>query len=262
MEGLSNFEHAAESAHLRKSYPYSPRARNKAALNTPLRVLICDDNVDIRREFAERLKKSGVKVERACSSKETLNRVGKKDFQVVILDCALSRKMDGIETAQQIQQIRPYVRFIYLTAYATPDYRHRAEAEGVPGKFIGKDSEWLDNVELATLEEVEAWKRLLKEEKILESFRGKVERIDGSVAYVTLVDNKGQESFADCDAAKLTSQGILDGMRFTCTIRERDNETVVTFEPIPKRRLSDEEWHRLCQEIEEKLGKWDARDDY
>lgn len=102
------------------------------------------------------------------------------------------------------------------------------------------------------------------EEQILELFRGKVERVDGDVAHVTLVDSKGQEAYADWDVAKVQSHGISlrEGTRFTGTIKRRNNETVVTFEPIPRRRLSDEEWQRLRQETIEALGDYDPRDDY
>lgn len=100
------------------------------------------------------------------------------------------------------------------------------------------------------------------EEKTLESFRGKVERVDGDMAHVMLVDSKEQEAYAECDAAELASQGIREGEEFTCTIKKRNGETVVTFAPIPRRRLSAEEWQQIRQETEEAIGDWDPRDDY
>ncbi|MBI1923266.1 hypothetical protein HYR99_03345 [Candidatus Poribacteria bacterium] len=103
---------------------------------------------------------------------------------------------------------------------------------------------------------------LIQKEKMLESFRGKVEGIDGDVAYVTLVDSKGQKVFADCDAAKLTSQGMAEGTDFRLTIKEQNGKTVMTFEPIPRRRLSDEKWRRLHQETLEMLGDDNPTDDY
>lgn len=99
-------------------------------------------------------------------------------------------------------------------------------------------------------------------EEVLESFIGKVDRIEGDIAYVSLVDSKEQKSYADCDAVELKSQGILESGRFICNIKKRNNETVITFEPIPRRRLSDEEWHQLHQETIENLGDYDSRDDY
>jgi len=100
------------------------------------------------------------------------------------------------------------------------------------------------------------------DEQVLESFRGKVERVDGNAAHMTLVDSKGQEAFASYDAKKLELQGILESTRFTCTIKERNGKPVVMFEPIPRQPMSDEDWRRLCQEIQEKLGDDDPEDDY
>ena len=99
-------------------------------------------------------------------------------------------------------------------------------------------------------------------ERVLESFRGKVERVDEGIAHVTLVDSKGQMIFADCDAAKLTSQGIAEATAFRLTIKEQNGKTIMTFASIPRRVLSDEEWRRLSQEILDQLGDDDPTDGY
>jgi CheY-like chemotaxis protein len=115
-------------------------------------VLIYDENVDIRRTLAESLEEVGIKVWRARSSMEVLRRVRQEDIQVVSLDCA-SGRMDSIETAQRIQQIKPEVRIIFLSAQDPADYRQRAAAAGVRLEcWIDKTRNGLDHAKRAILE--------------------------------------------------------------------------------------------------------------
>ena len=93
-------------------------------------------------------------------------------------------------------------------------------------------------------------------------FRGKVERVDGDVAYVTLTDERGRETFADCSAAELEGRGISEGKFFECRIEDRSAETVVTIDPIPERRLSRREWKDLSDRVRESLSGYDLNDDY
>ena len=86
--------------------------------------------------------------------------------------------------------------------------------------------------------------------------------MDGEVAHLTLVDSNGLQSLADYSAKELAAMGIGEGTRFTCTIKKRSHDTVVTFTPIPKRQLSSEEWRKLRQETKEKVGDYDPKDDY
>lgn len=92
--------------------------------------------------------------------------------------------------------------------------------------------------------------------------RGKVERVDGDLAYVTLNDERGRETFADCSAAELEGRGISEGQFFECRIEDRSAETVVTIDPIPERRLSRGEWKDLSDRVSESLSGYDLNDDY
>lgn len=96
----------------------------------------------------------------------------------------------------------------------------------------------------------------------LKSFSGKVERVGASVAYLTLVDEQGQEAFAEYDATELDAQGITEGTPFNCTIETRNHKTVVSFEPIAERHLSESEWNCLTKETEDALGDYEPKDDY
>ncbi len=92
--------------------------------------------------------------------------------------------------------------------------------------------------------------------------RGKVDRIDGDIAHVTLTDDHARETFADCNVAELSAHGIGDGDLFECIIQNRGRETVVTLKPVPERVLSPKEWKRISAQIEEELSDYSLADDY
>jgi hypothetical protein len=102
----------------------------------------------------------------------------------------------------------------------------------------------------------------LSEVQTIRILRGKVERVDGDLAYVTLTDERGRETFADCSAAELEGRGISEGKFFECRIEDRSAETVVTIGPIPERRLSRREWKDLSDRVRESLSGYDLNDDY
>ena len=232
-----------------------PSRVEENSLNTQPTVLICDDNVYIRREIAAAISENGtVRVRRARSAKEAVNIARKEDVQVAILDCAMS-PMDGIQANQQIRKVNPDARIIFLTAYASDsDYRRRAAEAGIRiEQWIDKDMDWLP-------ETVKAVRKAL-EVKTLASFHGKVERIENGIAYVTLVDSKERMIFATCDTDKLQAEGISEAVDFTLTVEEKNGKVTMNFQPIPRRELSDDEVRQLRQEIWEKLGDDDPNDD-
>jgi hypothetical protein len=91
---------------------------------------------------------------------------------------------------------------------------------------------------------------------------GKVERVEGRTAHVTLVDGNGRETFARADADELLRQGIAEGGRFKCRITRHGTDVVTTLEPASARSLSDEEWDRLREETTAALADLDPANDY
>ena len=67
----------------------------------------------------------------------------------------------------------------------------------------------------------------LAEERILETFDGKVERIEGKTAYVAPVDSQGNEALSACPSARLQEEGVGEGMRFTIKVTEHHGKAVI-----------------------------------
>ncbi|MCP4599339.1 MAG: response regulator [Proteobacteria bacterium] len=84
----------------------------------PDKILLVDDDVDFLETLAKRLQRRGLYVETATSGEESLEKVRKTVFHVVILDLSMPG-MDGIETLKLLQKRRPGIQVILLTGQAT-----------------------------------------------------------------------------------------------------------------------------------------------
>lgn len=86
----------------------------------PHRVLVVDDDADIRANIADILSDLGYDVTVAAEGASALQCVREDDFDVVLLDY----KMPGIDGAtlyREIKRIRPSIAAIMVTAYAGSD---------------------------------------------------------------------------------------------------------------------------------------------
>ena len=134
--------------------------------------------------------------------------------------------------------------------------------DSVSGAWKKKDTDDLYKASLALDWKLSGQSYVSLREEEVESFTGKVEAVEGSIAHVTLVDHYGRGTFADCDAEELKEDGIHEGDRFTCIIKKRGRETVVTLKPLPRRQLSIEEQREIREKAAETLRNYNPNDDY
>jgi DNA-binding NtrC family response regulator len=85
-----------------------------------IRVLLVDDEESFVEALAERLRARGLHATTAYSGDDALTRLSENDFDVVILDMVMPGK-DGIQTLNEIKQLKPLVEVILLTGFATLD---------------------------------------------------------------------------------------------------------------------------------------------
>jgi DNA-binding response OmpR family regulator len=81
------------------------------------RLLIVEDEENLRDLYAEELEESGYEVARAANGKEAIDLVRKKDFDLVIMDIRMP-EMDGIETLGKIISLEQKIPVIIYTAYS------------------------------------------------------------------------------------------------------------------------------------------------
>jgi CheY-like chemotaxis protein len=98
------------------------------------RVLVIDDEGDIRLLMRVMLRQAGVEVEEASSASEGLERLRTSEPDLVLLDIRLPDG-DGFEILEQMKQSGQIERVpvVMVSAHSTPSTRLRALAEGAAG---------------------------------------------------------------------------------------------------------------------------------
>jgi DNA-binding NtrC family response regulator len=83
-----------------------------------IRLLLVDDEEDFRKTLSDRLKRRNLDVTDAGSGEEAIEIIGKKSFDVAIVDIKMPG-IDGIETLKRIKKIDPLLEVILLTGHAS-----------------------------------------------------------------------------------------------------------------------------------------------
>ena len=94
-------------------------------LNHSVRVLIVDDDEDIRANFSDILDDLGFTVTTACDAEAALAQVRRATFDVALLDFKMPG-MDGASLYEEIKKICPSIAAIMITAWAGNDGLQRA----------------------------------------------------------------------------------------------------------------------------------------
>src|SRR5664279_6192622 len=145
------------------------------------RVLIIDDEAEIRESLETLLQLEGYTVVVAGSGREGLAQIGVRTFDVVLLDLALPDK-NGMEVLAEIRLLHPQQAIIMITAYGTVENAVRAMQSGATN-FIQKpwdNEKLLADVRAAVArqkaeEENIQLKRALKQRYNFENIVGKSE---------------------------------------------------------------------------------------
>src|SRR5260370_17821980 len=100
------------------------------------RILIIDDEAEIRESLETLLQLEGYTVVVAGSGREGLAQIGQRAFDVVLLDLALPDK-NGMDVLSEIRLLHPQQGVIMITAYGTVENAVRAMQSGATN-FIQK----------------------------------------------------------------------------------------------------------------------------
>jgi len=92
-----------------------PSKNGKADSGSPKRVLVVDDEKNIRILFQDELEEAGYEVEAAASGREALEMVEDAPFDLLVLDIRMA-DMTGIEVLQELRQRDIRVPVIMCTA--------------------------------------------------------------------------------------------------------------------------------------------------
>ena len=83
-----------------------------------VRILVVDDDAEIRSALADILKSAGYCTEEAVSGNQALEKVISEEYDIALLDMMMPGR-DGIDTLIELRRVRPRTRVIMITAFAT-----------------------------------------------------------------------------------------------------------------------------------------------
>jgi len=108
------------------------------------KILVVEDEIIIAIDLKMRLENLGYHVsDIAVNAKDAINKTGKYNPDLVLMDILLNGEIDGIETAQQIRKLYN-IPFIYVTGSYDNTILERAKITE-PSGFIKKP---FDNTEI------------------------------------------------------------------------------------------------------------------
>jgi len=88
------------------------------ASRSPIRLLIVDDDIDLRDILVSRFTRLGLAVTAASSGEETLTEVSQGRFDVALLDLHLPG-INGLELLARLKEMQPEMEVILLTGHSS-----------------------------------------------------------------------------------------------------------------------------------------------
>ena len=105
-------------------------------MTTRKRVMIVDDEPIVGERLRASLELAGFAVDAFVSSKDALAKLAQEEYDILVTDLKMSEP-DGIELLQTVKQIRPGIKSIVITGFATTDTARQAKLSGA-AEFITK----------------------------------------------------------------------------------------------------------------------------
>ncbi len=99
-------------------------------------VLVLDDEPIVGKRLKPALEKLGCDVEIFESPREAIQRIGEKDFDIVVTDIRMD-EIDGIQVLEEILKRAPRTKVIMITGYAMMSLAREAMEKGA-FDFISK----------------------------------------------------------------------------------------------------------------------------
>lgn len=129
-----------------------------------LKLLVIDDEVDIRESLARILERHGYSVLTAQDGEEGLKMISEHDIDIVLCDISMP-KMDGIEFLKNVRKFSLKTEVIIITGQSTVDRCVEAIEQNTCGYLLKplKTEDILDNIRRAEKrveEKRKCWSRL------------------------------------------------------------------------------------------------------
>lgn len=96
-----------------------------------LKVLVVDDEASVLMTYRLILEQQGYDVVAAATSREAIDAVKEKDFDLVLCDFSLEQQHSGFEVIDAARKKDPNVPCVLLTGYATLETADQAKQNGI-----------------------------------------------------------------------------------------------------------------------------------
>lgn len=100
------------------------------------KILIVDDDMELRDHLAEVLRGDGYQTNNASSAKEAYEKLSSEEFDIVLLDYMMPKK-SGIDALIEIRGLRPKAKVVMITAFASIENAIEAIKKGA-SDYISK----------------------------------------------------------------------------------------------------------------------------
>jgi DNA-binding NtrC family response regulator len=108
--------------------------------DTPIRVLLVDDEPELVQFLSKRLKRKGLEATEATSGKEGLKLARKHNFDVAVLDLKMP-EMDGLQVLRELRKIQPFIQVVMLTGHGSIETALESGREQA-FRFLAKPAEF------------------------------------------------------------------------------------------------------------------------
>jgi DNA-binding NtrC family response regulator len=105
-------------------------------VNAKIKVLILDDETIVGERLKASLERAGYSVDAFSSSKNALDKLREEEFDILVTDLKMNSP-DGMEVLRTAQQIRPGIKSVVITGFATKATAEEAKQSGAV-EFIAK----------------------------------------------------------------------------------------------------------------------------
>ncbi|MFE0500785.1 response regulator [Lysobacter soli] len=95
-----------------------------------VRVLLVEDEDDLRLLIGEALRMTGYRVSTAADGPQAVTAMEREPFDVVVSDVSMPNGMSGIELSDHVARLQPHARVILASGFA------RAQLPALPGNVI------------------------------------------------------------------------------------------------------------------------------
>jgi len=102
------------------------------------KILVVDDEPPVRDLFEDLFLKEGYSVKTVATGEESIDLVGKEDFDVVLMDIKLTG-MSGLEALKKIKDLKPSIVVIMITGFGYDEELISKSKEYGCAGYIGKN---------------------------------------------------------------------------------------------------------------------------